>query len=248
MVRRGEERRAPAPRTTVSFVGATISAYTSLLGFFPGTFCSDSHWNVSVWIQLGSPAEHSTDEATRKKKSCSLFCVAESETAVTTCWLEPSLGMFSNILKMPPMHWKTVVTPTTSEPVTLSKVVWKPAVPTWRELEFFLKWPDPAWEATDPRSASRRVKLGLGNSIRLKRAQTETEKYSQERGRRSDDLCDYQYCCVMRRPEHWTAVSAPGDTRVRSDWRLHCAIYSALTIGFTEIIWTTLRGRTGSLL
>ena len=58
---------------------------TTPLGFFSSwTFGSDSHWLGSVSIQLGSPAEHSTDEATRKK-SRSLFGVAESETAVSTC-------------------------------------------------------------------------------------------------------------------------------------------------------------------
>ena len=48
---------------------------TTPLGFFSSwTFGSDSHWLGSVWIQLGSPAEHSTDEATRKKISFFVWC------------------------------------------------------------------------------------------------------------------------------------------------------------------------------
>ena len=86
--RRGELHSSTAP-TTVSFVLAptAMPMVNFATGFFLGTFCSDSHWIVSVWIQLGSPAEHSTDEATRKKNVVlCLFCVAESETAVvSTC-------------------------------------------------------------------------------------------------------------------------------------------------------------------
>ena len=71
------------------------------------TFCWDSLRLVSVWIHLGSPAQHFT--AVRRIVFFVLTCRV-SLSLPSTCWLT-SLGMF---LKMPPMHWKTVVT---SKPV-----------------------------------------------------------------------------------------------------------------------------------
>ena len=71
MERRGE--LGSRAQTTVSFVLAPTAMVNFTTGFFSWDFLlSDSQWIVSVWIQLGSPAEHSTDETTRKK-CCSLF-------------------------------------------------------------------------------------------------------------------------------------------------------------------------------
>ena len=132
----GEKRRAPTP-TTVSFVWATkyynatlphwLFSWDFLLRFALDRFRLDTAGKSSRTFYRRS------DE----KKSCSLFVLSwgvwDCRSAVSTCWLEPSLGMFSNILKMPPMHWKTVVTPTASLPVpqsskTVTKAVWKLAV------------------------------------------------------------------------------------------------------------------------
>ena len=48
----------------------------------------------------------------------------------------------------------------------------------------------------------------------------------------------------MRYENNWRVEQTTAPGRVRSDWTLHCAIYSALISGFKEIIWTTWRGRT----